>query len=198
MFIVIEGLDGTGKSTTAKTLAEALGGKFLTTPLDKFKNVRPELEEIYGDESLARQLFYASTAVCSSNRVVEELAKHGCVVIDRYWLSTQVYHSWRTGGEHFLLPEVEASILKPDLTVYLNISLEVRIKRLGGRSDNTEEDRLTTVAAANTKLNELYFSHSNSSSVGQWLAADANMQTGVIVDSILKYINENMERQVVA
>jgi thymidylate kinase len=53
MFIVIEGLDGTGKSTTAKTLAKALGGKFLTTPLDKFKAVRPELEVIYGDESLA-------------------------------------------------------------------------------------------------------------------------------------------------
>lgn len=198
MFIVIEGLDGTGKSTTAKTLANALDGKFLTTPLDKFKAVRPELEKIYGDESLARQLFYASTAVCSSNRVVEELAKHGCVVIDRYWLSTQVYHSWRTGGEHFLLPEVESSILKPDLTVYLNISLEERIKRLGGRSDNTEEDRLTTEAAANTKLNELYFSHSNSSSVGKWLAVDANMPTDVIVDSILKYINENMERRVVA
>ncbi len=192
MFIVIEGLDGTGKSTTAKILAKALGGKFLTTPLDKFKTVRPELEEIYSDESLARQLFYASTAVCSSNRVSEELTQYDCVIIDRYWLSTQVYHSWRTGGEHFLLPEVEASILKPDLTVYLNISLEERIKRLGGRSDNTEEDRLTTNVVANAKLNELYFSYSDSSFVGQWLGVDACMQTGVIVESILKYINENM------
>jgi len=192
MFIVIEGLDGTGKSTTAKTLAKALGGKFLTTPLDKFKTVRPELEEIYSDESLARQLFYASTAVCSSNRVSEELAQYDCVIIDRYWLSTQVYHSWRTGGEHFLLPEVEASILKPDLTVYLNISLEERIKRLGGRSDNTEEDRLTTNVVANAKLNELYFSYSDSSFEGQWLGVDACMQTGAIVESILKYINENM------
>lgn len=82
MFIVIEGLDGTGKSTTTKALASALNGTFLTTPLDKFKGVRPELETIYGDESLARQLFYASTAVSSSNRVGEELARHECVVID--------------------------------------------------------------------------------------------------------------------
>ncbi|MEY8239601.1 MAG: deoxynucleoside kinase [Cycloclasticus sp.] len=169
MFIVIEGLDGTGKSTAAKTLAKALGGKFLTTPLDKFKTVRPELEEIYSDESLARQLFYASTAVSSSNRVSEELTQNDCVIIDRYWLSTQVCHSWRTAGEYFLLPEVEASILKPDLTVYLNISLEERIKRLGGRSNNTEEDRLTTNVVANAKLNELYLSYSDSSFVGQWL-----------------------------
>ncbi len=171
MFIVIEGLDGTGKSTTAKALAEALDGKFLTTPLDKFKEVRPELEDIYGEESLARQLFYASTAVCSSNRVVEELAQNGCVVIDRYWLSTQVYHSWRTGGAHFLLPEVENSILKPDLTVYLNISLDERIKRLGGRTDNTEEDRLTMDIEANKQLNKLYqlSSHSGFQSNGSKL-----------------------------
>ncbi len=192
MFIVIEGLDGAGKSTTAKALAKALGGKFLTTPLDKFKAVRPELEDIYGDESLARQLFYASTAVCSSNQVSEELAQHGCVIIDRYWLSTQVYHSWRTGGEHFLLPEVEACILKSDLTIYLNVSLEERIKRLGGRSDNTEEDSLTTNVTANTRLKELYLSYCDSNIAGQWLEVNASMQTGVIVESILKYINETM------
>ncbi len=192
MFIVIEGLDGTGKSTTANALSKKLGGKFLTTPLDKFKAVRPELELIYGEESLARQLFYASTAVSSSNQVREELGQYGCVVIDRYWLSTQVYHSWRTDGEHFLLPEVAASILQPDLTVYLNISLEERIKRLGGRNDNTVEDRLTTVAEANAKLNELYLSYGRSSFVGQWLDIDASMKTDVIVESIVSHISENI------
>lgn len=33
MFIVIEGLDGTGKSTTAKALAKKLGGIALIIPL---------------------------------------------------------------------------------------------------------------------------------------------------------------------
>lgn len=189
MFIVIEGLDGTGKSTTAKALAEALDGKFLTTPLDKFKEVRPELEDIYGEESLARQLFYASTAVCSSNRVGEELTQHGCVVIDRYWLSTQVYHSWRTGGAHFLLPEVENSILKPDLTVYLNISLDERIKRLGGRRDNTEEDRLTMDIEAYEQLNKLYQLSSHSGFSKQWVEVDASLATDCIVSEVLGYLN---------
>jgi thymidylate kinase len=124
MFIVIEGLDGTGKSTTANALAKKLGGIGLNTPLDKFKDVRPKLEDI------------------------KELTK-ASVVFDRYWLSTQVYHSWRTEGIHFKLPKVEGMLLKPDLSVYLELSLEVRIKRLGGRDDNIEEERQTTDLVAN-------------------------------------------------
>ena len=187
-FIVIEGLDGTGKSTTAKALAKALGGVALNTPLDKFKDVRPQLEDIYAKESYGRQLFYASTAIASSLQVQKELADSPAVVLDRYWLSTQVYHSWRTQGVHFKLPEVEGMLLKPDLTVYLELSLEERIKRLGGRSDNTEEDRQTTDLVANQQLNDLYHAHRSSPCVGTWLNVDASLSTKDIVDKVIQHI----------
>lgn len=187
-FIVIEGLDGTGKSTTAKALAKALGGIALNTPLDKFKDVRPKLEEIYAEESYGRQLFYASTAIASSIQVKKELVDVPVVVLDRYWLSTQVYHSWRTQGAHFQLSEVEDRLLKPDLTVYLELSLEERIKRLGGRSDNTEEDRQTTELSANLQLNDLYHAYRHSSCVGKWLKVDASLSTDQIVDKVIKYL----------
>lgn len=188
MFIVIEGLDGTGKSTTAKALAKALGGIALNTPLDKFKDVRPKLEGIYAEEPYGRQLFYASTAVSSSIQVEKELAKASVVVLDRYWLSTQVYHSWRTEGAHFKLFEVEKMILKPDLTVYLELSLEERIKRLGERSDNTEEDSQTTDLNANKHLNDLYHDHRDSPCVGNWLKVDASLSTDNIVKRVVNYL----------
>jgi dTMP kinase len=188
MFIVIEGLDGTGKSTTAKALAKELGGIALNTPLDKFKGVRPQLEDIYAEESYGRQLFYASTAISSSIKVEKELAKAPVVVLDRYWLSTQVYHSWRTEGAHFKLLEVEEMLLKPDLTVYLELSLEERIKRLGGRDDNTEEDRQTTDLVANQRLNDLYHAHRNSPCVGTWLKVDAGLST----DEIVRRVGEHL------
>lgn len=188
MFIVIEGLDGTGKSTTAQALADALNGVFLTTPLEKFKIVRPELELIYGDESLARQLFYASTAVCSSNRVEAELKRHGCVVIDRYWLSTQVYHSWRTHGSHFLLKEVEDALIKPDLTVYLELSLADRKNRMSARMDNTDEDLQTIKAVANQNLNQLYHAYGHANSTGDWLVVNSAKSTACIVEEILEYL----------
>ena len=184
-FIAIEGLDGTGKSTTAKALAEALGGTALSTPLDKFKQVRPQLEEIYLNEPYGRQLFYASTAIATSIQVKQELETHQVVILDRYWLSTQVYHHWRTQGQHFELAEVENMLLKPDLTIYLELPLEERMKRLEGRSDNTEEDRQTTELVANEQLNKLYHAYLESSCSGQWLAMDTSLTTDKIVEKVI-------------
>lgn len=60
-------------------------------------------------------------------------------------------------------------LLKPDLTVYLELSLEDRVKRLGGRVGNPEEDRQITDLVTNHKLNELYNSYSGTAFVGSWL-----------------------------
>ncbi len=188
MFIVVEGLDGTGKSTTAKALASALNGIFLNTPLDKFKIVRPAMEDIYGDESLARQLFYASTAICSSNRVSQALKEAKCVVIDRYWYSTQVYHSWRTSGQHFQLQEVEDQLVKPDLTVYLGLPLVARKERLAGRDGNTDEDRQTMAIKADKTLNELYRAYADHPFSRRWVEMDASLPTEDIVSSVLSLL----------
>jgi dTMP kinase len=95
MFIVIEGLDGVGKSTIAKALAAEIDAVILTTPGDKFSRIRNELELIYKDSPQARQLFYMSTVVTAANDVRELIAKGKNVIVDRYWLSTQVYHHWK-------------------------------------------------------------------------------------------------------
>ena len=58
MFIVIEGLDGSGKSTVSKYLAEKLNAKLLTTPGAGFKEVRKQLDTVFEHNTKARQLFY--------------------------------------------------------------------------------------------------------------------------------------------
>ena len=62
--------------------------------------------------------------------------------------------------------------MEPDLKVYLELSLEERIKRLGGRSGNAEEYRQTIDLAANQQLNDLYHSLRSSPYVGTWLNID--------------------------
>ena len=151
MFIVIEGLDGVGKSTITKALAREIDAVMLATPGDKFNNIRSELETIYKDNHQARQLFYMSTVVSISEQVRELINKGKNVVVDRYWLSTQVYHQWKSESHHFELSDVENSILVPDITLYLQLPLEQRKERLLHRKDNTAEDNLTIIEVTDTE-----------------------------------------------
>lgn len=88
MFIVIEGLDGTGKSTIAKTLATALNAELLATPDASLKKARPIIDAAYENQPLARQLFYASSVLHLSEKIKGLMAEEKSVIVDRYWLST--------------------------------------------------------------------------------------------------------------
>ena len=185
MFIVIEGLDGTGKSTVAKALAQSLDGTALSTPLDKFKPVRESLEGMYRGDALSRQLFYASTVLNATNEI-KHLIRETPVVLDRYWLSTQVYHHWKCQGEHLALTEVERKLLVPNLTVYLELPLSVRQQRLSNRAGNTEEDNLTLTSDAHHTLNGLYHGFKQAPIVGRWLSVNADQDIDAIVDEVVE------------
>ena len=188
MFIVVEGLDGVGKSTFVKALAKAIGADDLCSPADKFKNVRGTLEHAYEGNALARQLFYASTVVDISDEVRKLLVGENRVVVDRYWLSTQVYHDWKSEGKNFDLEDVRAHLLVPDWTIYLELPLEVRERRLALRGMNTTEDKITLNKEADDKLSGLYEKYSSSPIVGRWLTVDASLDVDSIVDVVRQHI----------
>jgi thymidylate kinase len=190
MFIVIEGLDGVGKSTVTKALATAINAVVLTTPGDKFKGIRDQLEVIYHDNHQARQLFYMSTVVSISEQVRELISKGNHVIVDRYWLSTQVYHHWKSGHKHFELADVEKSLLVPDVTLYLELPLEQRRKRLSARKGNTVEDNLTLTETVDTELHNLYIKHSSTGITGRWLRVDTSAEIADIVKTICNELQE--------
>ncbi len=184
MFIVIEGLDGTGKSTIAKALAKAIGAEVLSTPGKQFNNIREQLESIYQGNHQARQLFYMSTVVSISEQVRELISKGENVIVDRYWLSTQVYHQWKSENNHFELVEVEKKILIPDITLYLHLPLEQRKNRLRERKINSLEDNLTLTKSADNELNKLYWQLGNTDISGRRVS----IKTNVAVDDVIKRI----------
>lgn len=188
MFIVIEGLDGVGKSTITKALAIEIDAVILATPGDKFNNIRSELELIYKDNHHARQLFYMSTVVSISEQVRKLVNKGKNVIVDRYWLSTQVYHQWKSENQHFELADVENSILIPDVTLYLQLPLEQRKKRLLSRNGNTAEDNLTIIDTTDTELDNLYLRYSRTSIAGHWV----RINTDATVDEIIKNIDTEL------
>lgn len=189
MFIVIEGLDGTGKSSIAKMLATTLNAELLSTPDTSLKKIRPIIDVAYENHPLARQLFYASSVVHLSAKIKQLIEEEKSVVVDRYWLSTKVYHNWKCEGQHFQLKELEHHIQIPDVTIYLKLPLTKRTARLSGRKENTCEDNLTLIKETDEKLSQAYKSFQEFSITGQWIEVDVTNDTDNIVKEIIAKIN---------
>lgn len=124
-FIVVEGPDGVGKTTTAKKLAEKLGYTYIKTPtsfyIEHSKHFTKEIP------FLSRFFFYCAGVYESYKEAEEVLNKNQGVVLDRYLESLRVYHELLTGlnlNGHLM------DFPKPNLTIILLANLDILTKRI--------------------------------------------------------------------
>jgi dTMP kinase len=157
LFIVIEGLDGSGKTTATRHLGELLEerlpGKILRTfePNDDScagEYIRQVLrKEITTFNPRTLALAFAANRLDHCDRLISPWldGEAGRIVIcDRYYLSSLVYQS----SEGFLFSNVmqlNELARKPDLIFFLNVSNEVCRERLDRRNQPLElfEENLT-------------------------------------------------------
>jgi dTMP kinase len=150
-FVVLEGGDGSGKSTQARRLAESLRGRGLTV-LETFEPgagaVGAVIRDLvlHGPEALAPTTEALLMAADRAQHVVTDiqpaLARGEWVVCDRYVPSSLVYQGVVRGlGVELVgrLSDVATGGLTPDLVVVLDVSDAVAHARLG---DGDEPDRL--------------------------------------------------------
>ena len=136
-FIVLEGLDGVGKSTLANKLAEQLGAQFMSTPGDRFKAIRSPVMEAFGEDQLAKALFYAAT-VSSEGRKARSIVDQGrSVVMDRYWASTLAYA--KALGVSANIDALESDLIPAEITVLITLDENTRLKRLHQRGMTAED-----------------------------------------------------------
>jgi len=156
MFIVFEGIDGSGKTTVAKLVHEVLSaempGKVVLTaePTDSFIGMAVrQANEGRADEMAEALLFVADRA--EHTRQIRSWLSQGKIVLsDRYYASTIAYQGallkGRMGGAkravEWLKSMNEPVIVHPDLTLLLTISVSVAIKRLGSREALTKFEDL--------------------------------------------------------
>jgi len=172
IFVVFEGLDGTGKTTVARRTAELIGARYMTTPSAAVRRFREELVESFGGSQEAAQLFYMSTVFAASEEARALIHAGESVVIDRYFLSTQAYAEFR--GSSIALDALHASLLPADLTVFLEASLSARAARILARGASAT-DRETLNADAQRLLTELYVAKSVFPIVGRFLRLDTSL-----------------------
>lgn len=136
-FIVLEGLDGVGKTTLAKELAEQMQGVYLSTPGELFAPVRGTILDAMGGDQLGRALFYASTVSTQGQRAAREIAAGRTVIMDRYWPSTVAYAQAR--GVTLNLDALTPGFVVPDVVVLITLDETERRRRLRQRTMTAED-----------------------------------------------------------
>ncbi|MDF3827869.1 MULTISPECIES: dTMP kinase [unclassified Pseudocitrobacter] len=151
-YIVIEGLEGAGKTTARDAVVKTLqelgitdlvftrepGGTVLA---EKLRSLVLDIKSV-GDEVITDKaevlMFYAARVQLVETVIKPALAKGEWVIGDRHDLSTQAYQGGGRGIDQHMLATLRNAVLgdfRPNLTLYLDVTPEVGLKRARARGD---------------------------------------------------------------
>jgi dTMP kinase len=159
LFVSLEGVDGSGKSTQARLLADALGPETLLIREPGGTDAAERVRDLLADpalelDSLAELLLFCAARADLTARVIRPALEAGRnVVSDRFADSSVAYQGAARGlgvGEVISLSDAATEGLWPDLTVLLRVDPEVGLGRADGE-DRFESEGLElqrTVATA--------------------------------------------------
>ena len=174
-FIVVEGIEGAGKSTCISVIEEVLkehgirnieytreaGG---TAIAEKLRTILLEK----GDEKVSDEtellLMYASRVQLVDNRIRPALEKDCYVIGDRHDLSSVAYQGGGRGISLDLIKGLKKMVLgdfKPDLTVLMDVTPEIGLSRVDNRGqgrDRFESEKLEFF----TRVRNCYLSEASS------------------------------------
>lgn len=141
-YIVIEGLDGSGKTTQAENLAAHIGDQVVHVREPGGTEMSERIRTLLKDKSIPRApeanlfLFSAARADLLETVVRPAIAASKTVVSDRCWVSTLAYQAAEgVDSTHIMqLSKLAAKELyEPDLLIFLDVEPALCRKRLSER-----------------------------------------------------------------
>ena len=150
LFIALEGIDGSGKSTQAKLLAERLqkaGHKVHCTSEPTSSPIGSLIRDIFkhkfeADHRTIAGLYVADRLEHLLNKtdgILKKMDEGYTVITDRYYFSSYAYQ-----GTHMSLDWVieanslSAELLRPDLNVFIDITPELSAERITAGRNSIE------------------------------------------------------------
>lgn len=149
-FIVIEGLEGAGKSTAIKQVAKILAEHGIDSPeltrepggTPLAEQMRKLVKEGHPDEPLTDMaellLLYAARIQLVDNVIKPALDSGRWVVGDRHDMSSQAYQGGGRGFDKALMENLRDTVLgdfRPDFTLYMDIDPVLGLERARGRGE---------------------------------------------------------------
>jgi dTMP kinase len=141
LFVSLEGVDGSGKSTQARLLVEALGPETVAIREPGGTDAAERIRDLLADpsvelEPLAELMLFCAARADLTERLIRPALEAGrTVVSDRFSDSSVAYQGAARGlgvGEVIGLCDTATDGLWPDLTLLLKVDPEVGLGRAGG------------------------------------------------------------------
>jgi dTMP kinase len=146
IFIVIEGIDGTGKSTQSKRLAEWFRSRGREVLLSREPTDGPWGKKLRKSATTGRlsaedelEYFLNDRREHVEMSIKPALAEGKVVILDRYYFSTMAYQGARGFDPAEIRRRNEAFAPQPDLLLILDLSVESAHGRIGARGDTANE-----------------------------------------------------------
>ncbi|KAB7693711.1 dTMP kinase [Plesiomonas shigelloides] len=205
-FIVIEGLEGAGKTTAQNTVIQTLRARGIAdlvftrepggTPLAE--RLRSLIKEGHPDEPLTDKaevlMLYAARVQLVDNVILPAMARGAWVIGDRHDLSSQAYQGGGRQIDPVLLQTLRDTVLgdfRPDLTLYLDIApaLGLQRARQRGELDRIEQQDLSFFERTRVRYLELAQNDPNTRII------DAGQALPVVTAAIEATLNQWLDAQ---
>lgn len=183
MFITLEGLDGSGKTTQFHPLVawlESQGRRVLalrepggTEIGERIRDVLHDHKHADMDARAELMLYCASRAQLMSARILPHLEAGGVVVCDRFADSTLAYQGYGRGLDVNFLRQLLHFVTRgrwPDLTLYFEIDSAVSLRR---RADGGEWNRMDAESEAFYRRVQVGYAELIAADPARWIRVDA-------------------------
>lgn len=194
-FVTFEGIDGSGKTTVSRRVADRLASRGEKTYLTEEPTrhwtgeaVRRAYKDDVGPVAEAF-LFFADRAAHQED-IRRQLDAGAIVLCDRYADSTYAYQGARLAGAlkepvSFLQKTAQPWLRVPDLTLFLRISPEIALKRISDRPEHVRFEELAFLR----KVAKIYDSLAKSR---RFIVLDAREAPDTLTDQAIAAIDHRL------
>ncbi|MDP3244450.1 MAG: dTMP kinase [bacterium] len=146
--IVLEGIDGVGKTTIAKMIKRELGRHHIKSVIYEstekknsgFNILKPFIKKYAAKLSINSSLFFYLSSTLLKSEIIKKMLKNKWVICDRYIYSTLAYHKIK-GATKSLLPNLNKfPIIKPDFSFLITVDDKTRLQRVKKRKIINQAD----------------------------------------------------------
>ncbi|MEH6529910.1 MAG: dTMP kinase [Photobacterium frigidiphilum] len=205
-FIVIEGLEGAGKSTAIQQVIDTLAAHGIENPESTrepggtplAEQMRALIKEGHPDEPLTDMaellLLYAARIQLVDNIIKPALAEGRWVVGDRHDMSSQAYQGGGRGFDKALMENLRDTVLGdfcPDLTIYMDIDPILGLERARGRGELDRIEKMNVDFFHRARARFLELSENNP----KVIIIDAGQSLENVTSDLKQALNQWLEKQ---